>query len=98
MDIFRIEGPVKLSGSVDTNGSKNASLPIMAASILAPGRTVLKRVPRLSDISVSTELLGQLGCRVGREENGDLFPKIGSVSEINNKQADTSHHAQEIPD
>jgi UDP-N-acetylglucosamine 1-carboxyvinyltransferase len=55
MDIFRIEGPVRLSGSVTVNGSKNASLPIMAASILAAGKLVLRGVPHLSDISVLSQ-------------------------------------------
>jgi UDP-N-acetylglucosamine 1-carboxyvinyltransferase len=72
MDMFRIEGPVRLSGSITVNGSKNASLPIMAAAILAAGKSVLKGVPHLSDISVFSQLLGRLGCRVGRGGNGDL--------------------------
>ena len=37
MDIFRIEGPVRLCGKVTVNGSKNAALPIMAAAILGRG-------------------------------------------------------------
>ena len=72
MDIFHIEGPVRLSGSVRISGSKNASLPIMAAAILAPGKTVLKSVPALSDISVCSQLLSQLGCRITQSTNGDL--------------------------
>jgi UDP-N-acetylglucosamine 1-carboxyvinyltransferase len=72
MDIFRIEGPVRLSGTVRINGSKNASLPIMAATILAAGKSIIKAVPHLSDISVCSELLGQLGCKLNREPNGDL--------------------------
>jgi len=72
MDIFRIEGPVRLSGTVRINGSKNASLPIMAATILAAGKSVIKAVPNLSDITVCNELLGQLGCKPVRENNGDL--------------------------
>ncbi len=72
MDIFRIEGPVQLYGSVTVNGSKNSSLPIMAASILAAGKTTISGVPNLSDIRVCAELLSQLGCLVQREENGDL--------------------------
>lgn len=79
MDIFCIEGPVRLSGTVEVNGSKNASLPIMAASILSGGRSVLKSLPMLSDISVFSELLLQLGCKVGREENGDLFIDSSSI-------------------
>ncbi|MCH8118732.1 MAG: UDP-N-acetylglucosamine 1-carboxyvinyltransferase [Planctomycetes bacterium] len=72
MDIFHIEGPVRLSGSVNINGSKNASLPIMAATILAPGKSFLKAVPHLSDISVCGKLLGRLGCKLTRGPNGDL--------------------------
>ena len=73
MDVFRIEGPVRLSGSVKINGSKNASLPIMAAAILAAGKSSIKAVPRLSDISVCGKLLGELGCKYRRGRNGDLL-------------------------
>lgn len=72
MDIFRLEGPVRLSGSVRVNGSKNSSLPIMAAAILGAGKSFLKAVPRLSDISVCNELLGRLGCKIVREDDGRL--------------------------
>ena len=72
MDIFRIEGPVRLSGSARVNSSKNASLPIMAATLLAPGTSVLQGVPHLSDISVCGQLLGQLGCKLKRHADGDL--------------------------
>jgi UDP-N-acetylglucosamine 1-carboxyvinyltransferase len=72
MDIFHIEGPARLSGSVSINGSKNASLPMMAAAILAPGKSVLSAVPHLSDISVCSELLARLGCKLTRDANGDL--------------------------
>lgn len=72
MDVFHIEGPVRLSGSVRINGSKNASLPIMAAAILAPGKSILKGVPHLLDISVCGELLESLGCTIVRSPNSDL--------------------------
>jgi UDP-N-acetylglucosamine 1-carboxyvinyltransferase len=72
MDVFHVEGPVRLSGSVRINGSKNASLPIMAATILAPGESTLKAVPYLSDISVCCELLESLGCKITRNPNGNL--------------------------
>ncbi len=72
MDIFRIEGPVTLRGSVRINGSKNASLPVMAATILSAGKSVLKGVPHLSDISVFGKLLKQLGCKLSKTAAGDL--------------------------
>ncbi|MBN2457139.1 MAG: UDP-N-acetylglucosamine 1-carboxyvinyltransferase [Sedimentisphaerales bacterium] len=72
MDIFHIEGPVKLKGSVTINGSKNASLPIMAASILAGGCSTLKSTPNLSDISVFSKLLICLGCKVRKDSRGNI--------------------------
>ncbi len=72
MDIFLIDGPVRLSGSVTINGSKNASLPIMASAILAGGKSILRGVPELSDITVCGQLLEQLGCKVVREPTGEL--------------------------
>ncbi|OHB66687.1 MAG: UDP-N-acetylglucosamine 1-carboxyvinyltransferase [Planctomycetes bacterium RBG_13_60_9] len=72
MDVFQIEGPVRLRGHVDVNGSKNASLPIMAATLLAPGCSTLIGVPRLADINVFKELIDQLGCQVERQEDGVL--------------------------
>jgi UDP-N-acetylglucosamine 1-carboxyvinyltransferase len=70
MDVFQIQGPVRLAGRVDVSGSKNAALPIMAASILAPGRSTLIGVPQLADIAVLKELLEYLGCKVERQESG----------------------------
>lgn len=72
MDVFQIEGPVRLSGRVEVNGSKNASLPIMAATLLAPGRSTLIGVPSLADINVFRELIDQLGCKVERQADGLL--------------------------
>jgi len=66
MDIFRIEGPVQLSGEVNIRAAKNACLPIMAASILAGGESTLQPAPNLSDISLFSLLLEQLGCQVKR--------------------------------
>ncbi|UCD49503.1 MAG: UDP-N-acetylglucosamine 1-carboxyvinyltransferase [Phycisphaerales bacterium] len=73
MDVFRIEGPVRLSGRVPVNGSKNAALPIMAAAILAEGQSSLVSVPNLSDVRVFVELLKSLGCRVERQAQGDML-------------------------
>ena len=72
MDIFQIQGPVTLNGSVTVSGSKNASLPIIAATILAPGKSIIRSVPRLLDIAVLAELLEDLGANVERAD-GDLI-------------------------
>ncbi|MHC4799069.1 MAG: UDP-N-acetylglucosamine 1-carboxyvinyltransferase, partial [Planctomycetota bacterium] len=72
MDIFRIDGPVRLAGTVTISGSKNAALPIMAAAILAPGKSIVKGAPQLADISVLAKLLRTLGADVKRGAGGDL--------------------------
>jgi len=56
-----------LQGKVRVNGSKNASLPILAASILSPGQSVIKDVPRLQDITTMGDVLSSLGARVFRD-------------------------------
>ncbi|MGF1635169.1 MAG: UDP-N-acetylglucosamine 1-carboxyvinyltransferase [Phycisphaerae bacterium] len=68
MDSFTIRGGKTLSGTIDISGSKNSSLPILAACLMADGKTTLHRVPRLSDIDSMIRLLQELGCRVVRHE------------------------------
>ena len=64
MDAFRIQGGARLSGRIAIDGSKNASLPLMAASLLTDEPLTLRRVPALSDITNMAQLLEELGCRV----------------------------------
>ena len=49
MDAFVIQGGRKLSGRVEVGGAKNAALPVMAATLLAPGVHTLRNVPLLAD-------------------------------------------------
>lgn len=60
--IIQKNGP--LHGTVKISGSKNAALPILAATLLAPGKTTLKNVPKLTDISVMCEILSCLGAEI----------------------------------
>jgi UDP-N-acetylglucosamine 1-carboxyvinyltransferase len=83
-DSFLIRGGVRLKGQIEISGSKNSALPIVAACLLAEGKTVLKSVPRLSDIDSMVKLLGELGCHVYRHEstearNGSLPPLNGNL-------------------
>lgn len=61
MDSFRVQGGRRLEGTVEIGGAKNAALPVMAAALLVPGRTFLRRVPHLRDVRTMRELLGSLG-------------------------------------
>ncbi len=69
MDIWRIRGGARLEGDCELQGSKNATLPILAACLLCPGRVELHRVPRLRDVDAALEILRHLGCRA--EQEGD---------------------------
>lgn len=63
MDVFKITGPVRLDGTITVSNSKNAALPIMAATLLAGGKNILHGLPNLSDIEVMCRLLDSLGCK-----------------------------------
>ena len=69
MDSFLIRGGTRLKGKVEISGSKNSSLPIVAACLMAEGKTTLHGVPRLSDIDSMSKLIGELGCHVYRRES-----------------------------
>jgi UDP-N-acetylglucosamine 1-carboxyvinyltransferase len=64
MDKIVIQGGVPLRGEVSISGAKNAALPIMAATLLAPGLHRIFNVPRLRDISTLVDLLQRLGVKV----------------------------------
>lgn len=59
-----IKGGNKLNGEVKISGSKNASLPIIAASILSGKKTTLFNVPDIHDTQVTLKILRYLGCKV----------------------------------
>src|SRR5213593_964138 len=73
MDCFRITGGKRLAGTVAASGSKNAALPIMAASILADGPVRLLGVPELADVETLSLVLAHLGVHVSRESDGALL-------------------------
>ncbi|MDY0152294.1 MAG: UDP-N-acetylglucosamine 1-carboxyvinyltransferase [Candidatus Cloacimonas sp.] len=64
MDRFIIEGNRNLSGTINVSGAKNAILPVMAACLLAPGKSMLRNVPNLIDLKTMAHLLRVIGARV----------------------------------
>ena len=72
MDAFVIEGGRPLAGRVRVNGSKNATLPQMAAALLTEEPMVLRGVPELADIANMGRLLEVLGCEVSRADGGSV--------------------------
>ena len=64
MSSYIIEGGRKLKGEVSVSGSKNASLPIIASTILNGGTTKLYNIPDIRDTRITLEILKYLGCKV----------------------------------
>ncbi len=70
MDIrYRVRGGIPLCGDIAISGSKNAALPLIAASVLVHGETVLHNVPRLRDITVMLRILEFLGAETSFQAN-----------------------------
>eukprot|EP00095_Tigriopus_kingsejongensis_P001867 maker-scaffold9082_size2508-snap-gene-0.3 protein:Tk01867 transcript:maker-scaffold9082_size2508-snap-gene-0.3-mRNA-1 annotation:"udp-n-acetylglucosamine 1-carboxyvinyltransferase" len=66
MDKLLVHGGTSLSGAINISGSKNASLPILAASLLTDQQVVIERVPDVSDTNYMLQILSALGCEVER--------------------------------
>ena len=63
-DRFRIVGGASLKGEVTVTGAKNSVLKLMAASLLAVGKTTIRNVPDIADVEIMSDLLTRLGCTV----------------------------------
>ncbi len=69
MSEYIINGGNKLEGEVKISGSKNASLPIIAATILNGGKSTLYNVPKIHDTEMMFEILKRLGGTVEKKKN-----------------------------
>ena len=79
MDKFSIEGPSRIRGEVEISGSKNSSLPILAATLLFNKPVVVKNLPRVKDINTMINLLRSLGSKI-------ILSKDKRVARIHNKK------------
>ena len=79
MERWRIRGGRRLEGECTVQGSKNATLPILAACLLCPGRVELRRVPRLRDVDAALAILRRLGCQA-EQQGGNVYIDASGVS------------------
>ena len=79
MDKFSIEGPSRIKGKVKISGSKNSSLPILAATLLFNQPVIIKNLPNVKDINTMISLLKSLGSKV-------ILSKDGKIAKIHNKE------------
>lgn len=80
MDSIHIKGGVALQGKVRIQGSKNAALPILAATLLTKEISYIRNCPRIADVYLMISLLGSLGCNVSWEDGG-IRVDAGNVCE-----------------
>lgn len=85
MSSYIIEGGKRLEGTVNISGSKNASLPIICASILNGGKSTLYNVPKIHDTKITLQILKILGCKID-SKNGKIVIDSSRM------------HSHEIPD
>jgi UDP-N-acetylglucosamine 1-carboxyvinyltransferase len=76
MDKLLIEGPVKLSGTVEVSAAKNATLPILAATLLFEDKIHFHSLPELNDVATLIKLLQSLGVKVQRNSNNVIVDAI----------------------
>jgi len=77
-----INGGLPLNGSIKTSGSKNATLPIFFASILANGPLKLSNTPQLSDVSTTLRLLMDMGANFVLEEDGSIYIDSSNLTNL----------------
>ena len=81
MEKFIVQGEVQLRGNIRASGAKNATLPIMAATLLCSGVSVIRSVPNLRDIKVMQDILALLGAKITRQ-NDALIIDTSGVSKV----------------
>ncbi len=72
MEQYKIKGGRRIEGSIDACGSKNAALPILAASILTGEECLIERCPAISDVNKMKYIIESIGGRI-KEEDGGLL-------------------------
>jgi UDP-N-acetylglucosamine 1-carboxyvinyltransferase len=71
VECFQVTGGTALTGRVRVTGAKNSALKLMAAALLASGRTTIDEVPDILDVHIMSDVLRRLGCDVGYERTPD---------------------------
>lgn len=69
MSYIEVAGKRRLFGEINLQGSKNSALPILAASVIADGVSVIHNCPMISDVFAAIEILRELGCKIKIEGN-----------------------------
>ena len=93
MQKLEVFGANKLKGSINISGSKNASLPILTATLLSKKKVYLKNIPKVTDIDTMINLLHSLGSKIKFEkkniviDNSNQYKKFASYNLVKTMRA-----------
>ncbi|KKP68243.1 MAG: UDP-N-acetylglucosamine transferase [Candidatus Moranbacteria bacterium GW2011_GWE1_35_17] len=95
MKYFKINGGKKLSGKIAVNGSKNATVALLAAAMINKGKTTLKNVPQIEEVNRWVEILESIGVKVERQEKTIILtaPAKIKIENINIEAAQKTRSA-----
>lgn len=79
MQSFVISGGRRLSGNIKVQGSKNSALPILVATLIVKGQSVIHNVPDLSDVRCTLKILKRLGCKIMQEGSTVIVDSSNAV-------------------
>ena len=95
MGKFLINGRCRLVGQIDVSGSKNAALPIVFATIIKRGISVIKNLPDITDVRIAVKIIEKLGAKISTVENTtyidtrELVYSLPSESDVSALRAST---------
>ena len=72
MEVFKLEGPSKLSGEIYPQGAKNEALQVIAATLLTEEKVIIRNIPEIVDVLRQIELVKKLGGKVRKLANNEF--------------------------
>ncbi|MEI6503898.1 MAG: UDP-N-acetylglucosamine 1-carboxyvinyltransferase, partial [Armatimonadota bacterium] len=82
MDTLHITGGQPLEGEIRISGSKNGTLPLLAASLLVEGETVISNIPDIQDVGTMIQMLRALGARCTFIAPGELRVDASNITSV----------------
>ncbi len=93
---YKVVGGKKLSGTVQTNISKNAAVGLLCASLLNRGTTTLKKMPRIEEVKRLIEVMESIGVKIVWEGNGDIHIMPPEKFELKNLDLEAASKTRSI--
>src|SRR6056297_1572214 len=82
MALFKITGGTPLQGTAEISGSKNGSLPLLAAALLVDGEVTLHNIPDIRDIRTMIKMLRALGAKIEIRDDGGIRIDSSDITSV----------------